>query len=304
MKRSNRLVLLIGIFLAVIAFVGILLISQGNKGSGDGSTGPKTETTVVVATANIPLGSKVQANQVKTETVETTAAEPGTFQATSQVIGKTVRSPITSGAQITATNFSESGTVENIVVPAGKRAIAVDVDQTTGVGTVIKSGDYVDMIVGFTGDKFPVITLNPQDDSFTVVSGLNNTSVKVLIQGMQVLGTLLPPPPASNDSSTEDSGTTTDSSTTLDEGQHQIVILAVDAQQSELIKFAQLDGNISLTLRSADDFLDPNTKQPLPDGPVPDVTTGIILKGLVDTYGVIPPELVETVLPAQATQTP
>ncbi len=257
----------------------------------------------MVAVADIPLGSKVQANQVKVVTLATTAIEPGTFQDTTQVVGKTVRVPVTNGAQITATNFSDSGSVSNIVVPAGKRAISVDVDQTTGVGTVIKAGDYVDMIVGFTGDKFPVITLNPQDDSFTVVSGLNNTSVKVLIQGMQVLGTLLPPPPASNDTSTEDSGTT-DSTTTLDEGQHQIVILAVDAQQSELIKFAQLDGNISLTLRSADDFLDPNTKQPLPDGPVPDVTTGIILKGLVDTYGVIPPELVETVLPAQAAQTP
>ena len=35
--------------------------------------------------------------------------------------------------------------------------------------------------------------------------------------------------------------------------------------------------------------------------PVPEQvpTTGIILKTLVDTYGVLPPELVETVLPAQ-----
>jgi len=303
LKRSNRLVLLIGIFLAVIAFVGILFVFNGNKKTDE--PGTKTEGPVVVATADIPLGSKVQANQVKVVTLATTAIEPGTFQDTTQVIGKTVRVPVTNGAQVTATNFSDTGSVSDIVVPAGKRAISVDVDQTTGVGTVIKAGDYVDMIVGFTGDKFPVITLNPADDSFTVVSGLNNTSVKVLIQGMQVLGTLLPPPPASNSSSGDTSGdNTTEPSTTLDEGQHQIVILAVDAQQSELIKFAQLDGNISLTLRSADDFLDPTTHQPLPDGPVPDDTTGIILKGLVDTYGVIPPELVETVLPAQASPAP
>ena len=49
------------------------------------------------------------------------------------------------------------------------------------------------MVVGLTDDKFPVITVNPADDSVTVVSGLNSTSVKVLLQGMQVLGTLLPP---------------------------------------------------------------------------------------------------------------
>ncbi|HEX6869024.1 MAG TPA: hypothetical protein VF119_09480, partial [Candidatus Limnocylindrales bacterium] len=149
---------------------------------------------------------------------------------------------------------------------------------------------------GFTGDKFPVITINPQDDSFTVVSGLNNTSVKVLIQGLQVLGTLLPPPPATPEG--EDTTTEGDTGTTLAEGQKEIVILAVDAQQSEIIKFAQLDGSMTLTLRSADDFLDPTTGQPLPDGPLPDTTTGVILKGLVD-QGVLPPELVETVLPAQ-----
>ena len=31
MKRSNRLVLLVGVFLAVIAFVGVLLLSQNQQ---------------------------------------------------------------------------------------------------------------------------------------------------------------------------------------------------------------------------------------------------------------------------------
>ena len=79
-------------------------------------------------------------------------------------------------------------------------------------------------------------------------------------------------------------------------GQQEIVILAVDPQQAEVIKFAQLDGSISLVLRSADDFIDPVTGEALPSA-VPDATTGVILKILVDTYGVLPPELVETVTP-------
>ena len=49
-------------------------------------------------------------------------------------------------------------------------------------------------VAEITGDKVPVITLNPVDDSFTVVSGINATSAKLLLQGMQVIGTLLPPP--------------------------------------------------------------------------------------------------------------
>ena len=61
-----------------------------------------------------------------------------------------------------------------------------------------------------------------------------------------------------------------------------------------------MDGEISLVLRASEDFIDPATGQPLEPQPLPDATTGIILKSLVDRYGVLPPELIETVLPAQA----
>ncbi len=178
------------------------------------------------------------------------------------------------------------------------RSIAVQVDQVTGVGTVIKTGDYVDMIVGLSGDKFPVITVNPADSSVTVVSGLNSTSVKVLLQGMQVLGTLLPTPdttanpPADNGSG---SGSGADQPGTTLNGQQEIVILAVTVQQAEVIKFAQVDGSITLVLRSPDDFIDPTTGEPIT--PIPAETSGVILKTLVDTYNVLPPEVVETVTP-------
>jgi pilus assembly protein CpaB len=296
LKRSNRLVLLVGVFLAIIAFIGIILISGGGP---DPTPTEVTELNTVIASADIPLGSKIQANQVKVESKPIGARDAGAFEDTSQVIGKIVRQNVTAGAQITSATFGadQQGQILNIETPPGKRSIAVQVDQVTGVGTVIKTGDYVDMVVGFTGDKFPVITVNPADDSFSVVAGLNNTSTKVLIQGLQVLGTLLPPPPDTGQTDGQDN-TTGDTGTALN-GQQQIVILAVDAQQAEIIKFAQLDSSISLLLRSADDFLDPATGQPFEAGPVPDTTTGIILKSLVDTYGVLPPELVETVLPAQ-----
>lgn len=299
MKRSNRLVLLVGVFLAIVAFVGILLISQG----GGGTTEPEviTELPTVVAKADIALGSRIQADQVEVQIKPLTGRDADAFGDTSQVIGKIVRENVVTGAAITARTLTggAAGQILDIDVPPTLRAITVQVDQVTGVGTVIKTGDYVDMVVGFTGDKFPVITLNAQDDTFTVVSGLNSTSVKALLQGMQVLGTLLPPPPASNNAAPDPSAPPAGESGTALTGQQQIVALAVTAQQAEIIKFAQMDGNISLVLRSPDDFLDPETGEPIV--PVPDVTTGLILKTLVDTYGVLPPELVETVLPAQPT---
>ena len=53
MKRSNRLVLLIGVFLAIVAFVGILLLVR-NDGSREPVKAPTTGN-VVVAVSDIPL---------------------------------------------------------------------------------------------------------------------------------------------------------------------------------------------------------------------------------------------------------
>ena len=91
--------------------------------------------------------------------------------------------------------------------------------------------------------------------------------------------------------------------TTTLTGQQEIVVLAVTPQQEEVIRFNQLSGAaplgaISLVLRSVDDFIDPVTGAPVVSEPVK--TTGVILKTLVDSYGVLPPEVVETVTPVAA----
>jgi Flp pilus assembly protein CpaB len=298
LKRSNRLVLLIGVFLAIVAFIAILVLN----GSGPNATPPPPTTqATVIATTDIPLGARIQADQVTTEQKPIEGRDSDAFGDVSQVIGQKVRQPVVAGQAITARTLSggTQGQILDIEVPAGRRAITVQVDQVTGVGTTIKTGDYVDMVVGIRADKFPVITTNPADNSFSVVAGINGTSVKLLLQGMQVLGTLLPPPPAQAQGQEGQPPTEGQTGTALT-GQQQIVALSVDAQQAEVIKFAQMDGDISLILRSGDDFLDPTTGLPIDPAPLPDPTTGIILKTLVDRYGVLPPELIETVLPAQA----
>jgi pilus assembly protein CpaB len=293
LKRSNRLVLFVGVFLAIVAFVGILLLVRSPQAT-ETPAAPPTTGPVVVALVDIPLSTRIREDQVATLTIPLTSILPGAYTDPSQVIGQIVRQPAAKGAQITSTTLSggTNGVITNLVTPVGLRSIAIQVDQVSGVGTAIKTGDYVDMIIGLTGDKFPVITINPADDSVSVVSGLNSTSVKVLLQGLQVIATLLPP------ATTSDTGTTTpapaNGSITLN-GQAEIVILAVTAQQAEVIKFAQMDSSITLALRSPDDFIDPLTGEPLP--PVTVQTTGVILKTLVDSYGVLPPEVVQTVTP-------
>jgi pilus assembly protein CpaB len=301
LKRSNRLVLLVGVFLAIVAFVGILLIFQGGP-ADDQTNVPPTELATVVATQDIPLGTAIKADQVTEQMVAVTGRDADAFGSVTQVIGKIVRQPVTIGAAITSKTLTggAQGQVLDITCPPTMRCISVQVDQVTGVGTVIKTGDYVDLIMALQADKFPVITADEDTNTFTVVAGLNSTSVKLVLQGMQVLGTLLPPADAAAQPAPQASGAPPAQPGTTLTGQQEIVILAVDPQEAEIIKFAQLDSPLfSLVLRSPQDFIDPETNLPYENGPIPDATTGVILKTLVDNYGVLPPELIEAILPAQ-----
>ena len=292
MKRSNRLVLLIGIFLAVIAFVGIAVFLQ--PGGGTPTPTAPTELPTVIATKDVPLGAVVTTDMVTTKQVKVDERKVGAFSNTGLVIGQKARRPIKLDAQLEALDFTVSSGTTEIDVPKGFLGLAVQVDQLTGVGTILKNGDYVDMIVSVSGASFPVVTVNPDDESITVVAGLNSTSVKLLLQGMQVIGRFLPPPPAAAQGAPAASG---EPVTNLS-GQQEIVVLAVTPQQAEVIKFAQEtpEGSITLALRSTEDFFD---AQGNPVVTLPAGTTGVILKTLVDSWGVLRPELVEAILPAQ-----
>ena len=72
--------------------------------------------------------------------------------------------------------------------------------------------------------------------------------------------------------------------------------------ESEVIRYAQQMANplltLSLVLRSPDDFIDPETGEPVP--PVLAETTGITLQELINTYGVLPPTIFQPVLPSLA----
>ena len=300
MKRTNRLVLLIGVFLAVVAFVGVVLL-VGNPPAGNQAGQPATTGPVVVAKADIPLSTRIRADQVEVKTLALGSISVGALQDPSQVIGQVARQPVAIGAQITATtlNGGLTGQIIDVQTPAGQRAIAVRVDQISGVGTVIKTGDYVDAILGLTEEQFASVTIDPANAKQLLVTnpGPKGTTIKVILQGMQVLGALLPPiaPPAAAASAAPAAAAP---GTVLNE-QQEIVILSVSPQQAEVIRYAQLQANplltLSLVLRSPDDFIDPKTGKALPAAVVP--TTGITLKGLVDKYGVLPPAIETPVVP-------
>ena len=305
MKRSNRLVLLVGVFLAVIAFVGVLLLSQNQQPPPP----EEVKVTVVIAAEDIPLGTVIEEVMLGTQEVAETAALPGAYEIASQAIGQVARQEVIQGQQITTavTGQGASQSTTQIDTPAGYRAMSVMVDQLSGVGTLIKPGDWVDMVIRM--DIKPVV-VSENGDSATAIDAVDGDTSKLLLQGMQVLGTLLPPPPAAA------SGATPTPGANLSERQ-ELVILGLTPSQVEVVKWAQNDAQVSmsLVLRSPDDFVDaegnrlaaespclttkpivaptPTTSpepgaSPSPVPPVPcEVTPGIVLDSLIRDYGVL-----------------
>ena len=309
MKRSNRLVLLVWVFLAVIAFVGVLLLSQGGGGGTGGPDATPTEATVVVAAADIPLGTVMEAEMLETTVVPIDGVNPGAFTDPSQAIGQVARAEVIAGQQITtAITQTGPGTITDVNTPAGYRAMSVMVDQVSGVGTLIKSGDWVDMVIRM--DVKPVI-VDEEAQTATAIDAVDGDTSKLLLQGMQVLGTLLPPAaPAAEGGASPQPGTA------LTERQ-QLVILALTPEQVEVVKWAQNDEQVSmsLVLRSPDDFVDAEgnrltpespclTTRPAPtptpvgspepaasEAPIPpvpcEITPGVVLDTLIARYGVL-----------------
>jgi pilus assembly protein CpaB len=283
LRRTSRLVLLAGIFLAAITFIVIVLLFNGTFTPGGGTAQPTTPTTrdVVVATIDIPLGTLVDNTMVQKQTnVALTAALPGAFQDVSQVIGQTTTQSIKAGQQVTSGDFSAGGANQHPDPGPGLRAFAITVNELTGVGNLVRTGDHVDLLFS---QNVTVVQKNP-DGTVATVPGIGNAlTVKMpqLIENILVIGVI--------DSSatapvTPAQGQPAPSAAPVLTGGSKLLILAVTPAQAEVLLFARTSGTIDVVYRAAND-----TDQV--------ATDGVILKTLIDKYGVLPPTVIITQIP-------
>jgi Flp pilus assembly protein CpaB len=284
-RRTSRLVLLLGIFLAALTFVVIILIrptgSQGPTGPGASPTLAVNLPTVVAA-VDIPLGTVVTADMVRAQTLPIDNRDRNVLGDISQAIGKTTRAALVTGAQVHSTDFQNRAVP--LTVPAGRRAFPIAVNQLTGVGNLLDVGDNLDLIISLRGDAFPVVQVLA-DGSVTVVAGINPLSVKlpVLLQDVQIIAAIEPPPPPAPAAAEGQPSPSTAPQVSLD--QQKLLILSVTPAQAEILLYARTTGTLDALLRS-----------PADAGQTVE-TTGVILKTLVDTYGVLPPEIVQIPIP-------
>ncbi len=239
---------------------------------------------MVTALQDVALGSTLTPEVLTTIDLPTADAID-TFRDPAQLAGLVVRRTVRAGTAFTSADF-QSGSVNAIDVTSGlkpgQRAMAIPVDSLSGVGSLIQAGDFVDVMLAITDqpdpNKAPVVGEFRDESGLPATKildeWLNNTTIKVLVQNVQVLGTLLP------------AATTDPNSGQPTTAGGAIAILSVTPDQAEMVRFAQLDGNLYLLLRAPSDATAPDVQ-----------TTGITLRELVDRHGVLPPRVIITKLP-------
>ena len=290
MKRSNRLVILVGVLLAVVAFVGIVVL-LGTKSTGPGQTETST-VNVLIAKVDIAIGDSVTPDKVDVKPVNPDEVSGTRFGDPSQLTGKPALFPVPKGTQVSQ---EVVGLTNNYCIACqlqpGEKAIAFQVDPVTGLDFLIQPGDHIDIV--FRSD---ITVLQQTADSagsghprFEPVTGLEAApTVKTLLQNKRVLyvsATKIQP--VANPNATPAPGS---NNATANPIASVVVIFAGSDADAELIKFAQTDntviGKLSAILR--------NTKDEAQE-----TTTGITLRILVDTFGIPIPQIIQISVPGK-----
>ena len=286
MKRSNRLVILVGVLLAVLAFVGIVVL-LGQNGTKPPPVA-KTTVSVMVAKADIAIGDAVTPDKVEVKEVDPAAVSGTRIADPSQLTGAPALFPIGKGSQVSQEAVG-LGSTGNFCITCqlkpGEKAVAFQVDPVTGLNFLIQPGDHIDIV--FAREIIPV---QPTADSvgsanprFEPITGLDApATVKTLLQNKRVLyvsATKIQP--VANPAETPAPGT---SGSTATPTTAVIIVFAGSDADAEVIKFAQKDntivGPLTAVLRSTGDA-------------VVEKTTGVTMKVLIDTFGIPIPELIK-----------
>jgi Flp pilus assembly protein CpaB len=290
-KRSNRLVILVGVLLAVLAFVAIMiLLNQRDQET------PVEEVreTVLVATQDIAIGDPVTPDLVEEQLIDPEAVQGTPLRSTTAVSGQPALFAIPAGSQVTSEAIGlTTGVSINIAaqLQPGEKAIAFQVDRVTGLDFLVKPGDYIDIVVAGQVDVLQETAdsaANPDEAApprFEVVTGLEDQrTVKAILQDKRVLYVsstrAIQPEPVDADGD----GVPDPEQPAQAVVDSVIIVFAGSDQDAEVIKFAQRDlaevGFLTAVVRHVDD-----------DAIEP--TLGITFDQLVAEFGVRIPDIVE-----------
>lgn len=106
-------------------------------------------TGVVVAAKDIPLGTRLAAEQMKIVPWPSSSTPSGAFRDQEKIVARVVNTSILAGEPILENKLAPVGSKGGLsaLVPPGRRAISVKVNEVVGVAGFALPGNYVDVLV-------------------------------------------------------------------------------------------------------------------------------------------------------------
>jgi pilus assembly protein CpaB len=231
MQNRLKIALVVAVFFGLIAAYGIYSFLRQQRQAADAL---RNETqNIVVANKDIPAGTIINEEFLKKGMLKASpwpkASVPaGAFSSPEQLVGKTNRVKILANEPVLESRLAGEGAGLTVRLEAGKRAMAVRVDEIIGVSGFIVPDDRVDVIVTATppgADK--------QDDRIS----------KIVLQNKRVLSVA--------------------QSTEQKDGKPQVarsITLEVSPDEAEKLSLASQEGSVVLALRGVGDDSEAKTQ--------------------------------------------
>ncbi len=153
MRRRSRLLLILGILLAVVATLLTYTLLQ--KPQQPSEQPPVVTRKVAVAAQDIPYGTLIDPLAVEMRDWPVDTAPADAIGNTAELAGKYAKTAIFAGQVIQAkmvASWAELASGEgpaSILVPTGMVAYPLPIDEFSGVSYALKSGDRVDVLITF-----------------------------------------------------------------------------------------------------------------------------------------------------------
>lgn len=158
-KRRARLILILGVLLALLTFTGTFLwVSGAQSSAARPPEEPKVQ--LLVATHDIPARTAITEKDIKVAKLDQGAAPPKSLTDPKQAIGKILVQPVYAGEPILEAKFAPTDRGFTVFPPGEQvqpgspayRIMTVQVQDNFAVGGVLVPGDNVDIMYVFQFD--------------------------------------------------------------------------------------------------------------------------------------------------------
>ncbi|HEX8119187.1 MAG TPA: Flp pilus assembly protein CpaB, partial [Pyrinomonadaceae bacterium] len=226
--RNKRLLFVLG----SAAVFGLLAAVSVSRYLSDAQASARNMNNVVVAKVDIPLGTKIEAEQLSTAQFPPNAVPEGAFDSPDKLVGRVTVTTVAARETVTDFKLAPEGSQGGIsaVIPAGYRAMTVKVDDVIGVAGFLQPGTMVDVLT----------VIDPPGNNMS-----GNPISKIVLQNVKVLasGQNLDKPKDEREADTV-----------------KAVTLQVTPDQAEKLALASTEGKLRLMLRNQVDQNDEQTK--------------------------------------------